>query len=470
MTKVGGKMAKICPKCGDTLNNDDYCNNCDLSVDIYEKVKNLSKLLYNQGLQKARIRDLSGAISLLQRSVKFDKNNIEARNLLGLVYFEIGETVSALKQWVISNNLKPEENSASEYLEQVQNNQEHLDRLNNAIKNYNQALKHIKQKSNDLAIIQLKKAIGLNTKFVKAYCLLALCYIQEKDNNKAKKTLLKVLSIDSSNYTARKYFDELKDIEENNNVQGDLPEAIFNPIKTNKTKNIMQVTSFKSQIIIVFFGVVLGLAIGIFLIRPSMLNSKNDKIDILNEKLNEINAENATLKEELDSVKQENDDTKSELDETGKQLEYTNALSNILKSIAYYEEGKLIEAANTLFLVRNDNIDDPVVKNMFSKQKSLIYPEVAGKLYDEGYRLYSTGKYEEAISRMEESLKYTKEEYFSDEALYFIARSYQRKGETEKAIEYFEKLENDYPNATKLSDAKYYLNILKQEINQEENQ
>ena len=40
-----------------------------------------------RGLEKAEIRDLSGAIDLLKRSLKFNKLNIQARNLLGLVYF-----------------------------------------------------------------------------------------------------------------------------------------------------------------------------------------------------------------------------------------------------------------------------------------------------------------------------------------------------------------------------------------------
>ena len=46
-----------------------------------------------QGLDKAQIRDLSGAIDLLKRSLKFNKLNVQARTLLGLVYFETGEDV-----------------------------------------------------------------------------------------------------------------------------------------------------------------------------------------------------------------------------------------------------------------------------------------------------------------------------------------------------------------------------------------
>lgn len=68
----------------------------------------MSNRFYNDGLEKAGVRDLTGAINSLRQSLKFNKNNIEARNLLGLVYFETGEVVAALSEWVISKNMRPE--------------------------------------------------------------------------------------------------------------------------------------------------------------------------------------------------------------------------------------------------------------------------------------------------------------------------------------------------------------------------
>lgn len=53
---------------------------------------------------------MTGAAESLKTSVMIHKNNIEARNLLGLVYCEMGEVVEALSQWVISKNLQPDNN------------------------------------------------------------------------------------------------------------------------------------------------------------------------------------------------------------------------------------------------------------------------------------------------------------------------------------------------------------------------
>ena len=82
-----------CVNCGAFLTDTDldYCPNCGYNVLIHKKVDYLSKSLYNQGLEKASIRDLSGAIACLKQSLIYDKKNIKARNPLGLVDIEHGE-------------------------------------------------------------------------------------------------------------------------------------------------------------------------------------------------------------------------------------------------------------------------------------------------------------------------------------------------------------------------------------------
>ena len=67
-----------CVNCGAFLTDMDldYCPNCGYNVLIQKKVDYLSKSFYNQGLEKASIRDLSGAIACLKQSLIYDKRNI----------------------------------------------------------------------------------------------------------------------------------------------------------------------------------------------------------------------------------------------------------------------------------------------------------------------------------------------------------------------------------------------------------
>ena len=78
-----------------------------MNTDYARKNQQIANSFYNLGLEKARIRDLSGAAQCLKKSLHFNKYQTDARNLLGLIYYENGEVADALVQWVISLNLRP---------------------------------------------------------------------------------------------------------------------------------------------------------------------------------------------------------------------------------------------------------------------------------------------------------------------------------------------------------------------------
>ena len=180
-----------CVNCGAFLTDMDldYCPNCGYNVLIQKKVDYLSKSFYNQGLEKASIRDLSGAIACLKQSLIYDKRNIKARNLLGLVYFETGEVVSALSEWVISKSLQPTRNLATEYINKLQANRNRLNAINETIKKYNHALLLCREGHEDMAAIQLRKILSQNPKLIKGYHLLALIQMKNHEWNKARRTL-----------------------------------------------------------------------------------------------------------------------------------------------------------------------------------------------------------------------------------------------------------------------------------------
>ena len=102
-----------CPRCNAEVSfKKDRCDNCGQELRNYRRVLSASNICYNRGLEQAKVRDLSGAIASLHKSLKFNKLNTNARNLLGLIYFEEGEIVSALSEWVISKHFQEEHNEA----------------------------------------------------------------------------------------------------------------------------------------------------------------------------------------------------------------------------------------------------------------------------------------------------------------------------------------------------------------------
>ena len=68
-------------------------------MDYTTKLAYQSNYWYNDGLKRANIRDLTGAITSLKKSLQYNRDNIASRNLLGLVYYGRGDVVEALTEW-----------------------------------------------------------------------------------------------------------------------------------------------------------------------------------------------------------------------------------------------------------------------------------------------------------------------------------------------------------------------------------
>ena len=263
-----------CMNCGAFLMDKelDYCPNCGCNVLIQKKVDYLSRQYYNQGLEKASVRDLSGAISCLKQSLIYNKHNIQARNLLGLVYFETGEVVAALSEWVISKNLQPNRNLATEYINKLQANSNKLEAINETIRKYNDALNLCREGHEDMAAIRLKRILTQNPKLIKGYHLLALIQMKEGEYNKARRTLRKAVRIDKTNTTTLRF---LREIDEQTGVTTKLERqnkkrifrngaAAKRESDGNEGEVVIQTPAYKEQSrISLFFMLATGFAAGL---------------------------------------------------------------------------------------------------------------------------------------------------------------------------------------------------------------
>ena len=147
-------------------------------MDYSTKLVYQSNYWYNDGLKRANIRDLSGAILSLRRSLQYNNANVAARNLLGLVYYGRGEVVEALVEWILSKNFQSKDNIANYFIKKVQEVPGELEQVNQAVKKYNQSIEYARQGGDDIAIMQLKKAVAAHPGYVKERQLLALLYLK----------------------------------------------------------------------------------------------------------------------------------------------------------------------------------------------------------------------------------------------------------------------------------------------------
>ena len=202
----------LCYRCGSALGAGKYCLRCGADVSVYRRIVKASNGYYNVGLEKAKVRDLTGAVEALSRALELYKGNIQARNLLGLVYYELGEAAETLIQWKLSLRLQPENNPASSLLGRLEDDATLLGAQAQGVEKYNQALDYARHGNEDLAVLQLQRVLKIHPGHLKSHALMALLEIWEQRYDKAEKELRYILKVDRGNTFAKSLSLELAEI------------------------------------------------------------------------------------------------------------------------------------------------------------------------------------------------------------------------------------------------------------------
>ena len=454
-------MNRRCFRCGHVLTDDLECKVCHRKYPSYRKAEQLSNLYYNLGLERAKTRDLSGAADILKQSIRLNKYHKDARNLLGLIYFEQGETVLALSEWVLSQNFFPEDNLAEQYLKVVQKNKTTLEDVDNTIKKYNQSLEHIRTGSYDLAIINLKKAVSLNPNFIKAYLLLALLYVKTGDTLGAKRELQKILQIDAGHSLARKYYADL--------AQKDGDEKILTPeeeTKKLKQQNQRQIVLNQSlqQIATLGLGILLGAGLLYFLVWPYQKSLLTDKSEDLKKEIVILQEENSALRQEKENADKEAGQKEQQVKAMVKEVQLaaqkTAAADGYIAAAGVYLAGDLNAAAEALAAIIPS--ENALVDTAVAQLKQLVYPKVSQTFYISGYGAYSRNQLDKAINDLTLAMKYDAGVDFSDDVIYFLGRTYEKAGDPAKALEMYKLLLERYPNTDKKGYAESRIAALSQ--------
>ena len=461
-----------CMRCGALLNESAYCPECGCDVSVQKQAIILSGIYYNQGLEKAQIRDLSGAIDQLKRSLKFDKMNIPARNLLGLVYFETGEVVSALSEWVISKNIQPENNMATEYIDDLRKDANRLDMINQTIKKYNLALENSQNGHEDVAEIQLKKILAQNPKLIKGYQLLSLLYMKKGHYEKARKVLKKCARIDRTNTKTLRF---LKEVDEQTGTVTSLePRFSFwgSRDKNVREEPIPEVGGIRTEektiipaaditdhsrahnILNIVIGIAIGAACVWFLIVPAYLKSINKD---MNSSLLTYSSQLATKNEEINRLQ-------NDVESTSEDAESGHASAEDASNLA---ENRL-HLLNALNAVSIKNYDlaaeeaDQVKEDLLTDEEMAIYEKVCtdtgatllALLKEDGMEAFDSADYETAITKLERALTIDGNDY---DVLNYLGHAYRLSEDQDKADELFLRIVEAYPDTTQSENAMLYL-------------
>ncbi len=468
-----------CYNCGAELTINPFCTNCGADIREYRRIIWTSNQYYNDGLTKAKVRDLSGAVLSLRACLKLNRTNIEARNLLGLVYFEMGEAVAAFAEWVVSKSLKPDRNIADDFMDTIQSNPGRLDTINHSIKKYNQALSYARQGSLDLSVIQLKKVLQMNPNLVVAYELLGLLYLQGEEYNRARRILNQALRIDRNNTRVLYY---LKEAEEGiaARYSGDpgssrrrrsAGRASADAITyTSGNETIIQPVNSgdrggSSALLNIIIGAVIGCLLMLFLVLPSRIRSANNKMnDQLKELSDEITEKDADIEEQkktIASLQSENNELKGSIGdlsgESGMAERYdylAEAALNYIKDpddvtgtesmLALIPTGSVSANAINLEIEAVGDLDPAIYSQSFRSLYNYLDNDVSSRAarsyIDKGKQEFEDGHYQSAI---EDLLKATEIAPLNDEAWYYLAESYKQSGDSIHATQAYSRIVNE---------------------------
>ena len=423
----------------------------------------IANAYYNQGLALARQRDLTGAAAALKKSLRFDKFQTDARNLLGLIYLEIGEAGSALCQWVISLNLQEQDNLAEEYLQRVQGSGGYLETADQAAKKYNQALVYAQNENEDLAVLLLMRMLDDFPNYVKAQELLALLYIRHEDYIKAGRCLYQVLKVDCYNPTAQRYMAVAKHNTGKAEVEKRKLKNAFSH-RQMQDDDIIIPPSYKENtgwqsVMNILVGLILGVAVVYFLIMPA----KQEAMNALHNKEQLANLEQINQKSlEIDSLMQQLEDAKKAQEAAEGSLEAMEADSGGVIS-QYQNMVKLLEAyraedAKTAAVLYTSMDMSVLTDGVLNQTVAWIQQDMS----ENGWKtLLSMG--DEAMSQESGAGASQAIDYYNRslqihpgnaEVIYKLGLAYEAAGDKDKANEYFGEIIMNYPDSEFMEDSK----------------
>lgn len=421
-------------------------------MDYVKRNHQIANSYYNLGLEKAQIRGLSGAAECLKKSLHFNKYQTDARNLLGLIYYEMGEVADAIVQWVISLNLQPEDNRCDYYLDEIQRKPGRLEMASQTVKKYNQALWYAQTEAYDLAILQLAAAVEENDHYVKAQLLLALLYISQENYTRAGKALRRVLQIDRSNQKALWYMSIVKEKTGRAEVERQRMDNAFSHTKLEDDNIILPPTYKEStggQVVLnILIGVVLGVAAFMTLVMPSIeerLNSEhNQEIISYSEQLSQSNIRIDQLEAQLAQAEGDRDSAEASLNsvvsDSGGTISQYASLARILQA---YRDDDFRTAAQIYAGLNTSLITDPNLQP--------ILEEIQGDMADRGWQVLDelgdaavgSGDYAGAVTYYDASLRLNGD---NPGVMYDKAAALQAQGLEEEADDLYDQIIETYPD------------------------
>jgi len=348
------------------------------------------------------------------------------------------------------------------------------DNIRNSIFLYNKAIESLRSGSEDIAIIELKKAVAMNPQFNEALNLLGVCYSYTGENEKAVEVFKRVLKSESNSVYAVKFMQRagLGDVlptEQKPRLRTDTQQdqKSAEPLKRIRDRKpdkkdkivILKNKNTISMAIAAGAGLAAGLLISLLISaavpdpEPVQLPPKQEEIDAaVNEAKDEFDKQYSELKSKYESLQ-------NDWENAVKQADYYKASLRLYEVEDMADKREYRDAADMLLLMKTVEFRD-AEKEKYDALYNKIMPQAAKSAYETGYKQYNARQYEDALKSFEKVKLYDPQYSKMDAAMYYTGRCYQIMKETRSAIAVYQELADNYPASWYTRNAQVRLNEL----------
>lgn len=353
--------------------------------------------------------------------------------------------------------------------------QQLTDDTRNSILLYNKAVESLSNGSEDMAIIELKKAVSMNPHFYEALNLLGICYGYINDNEKAADIFDRVIKGENNGVKAQKYLGMIKSPDQaaakskaekrstaanvNNTNANSVNQSSTNVSSTNTPRRAVVKTPSIQEKRLNIFKYAACFAAGAILV--GIISLASHKPDVKVPDTSSVDASSTTqIQLQTDDYKLKNEELdnnykllQKDADKANKMVEY---YKNVIKlyDVESLVAGKQVENAADLLIQLKSVEYTGADSDKFKKLSSSLLPKAAWAVYEDGIKLFNSRKYEESLKKLDKVQIYEPTFSRNDSVLYYQGKCYQQLNDSRNAITAFQKLIDTYPQSTHVKYAK----------------
>ena len=214
---------------------------------------------------------------------------------------------------------------------------------------------------------------------------------------------------------------------------------------------------YNRQILNLGFGIIVGALVVWFLFMPGRAQRINREA---NERVTEYSNTMASQSAELSRLEEQIDDSKETVDSAQEQIEearnQVSGYENLIKAWQAYQDGSYTEAANAMADINSDQLSAEA-RTIYDDIFANIQTTLFNSYKEAGIEAFDQTDYAGAVEQLVKAMEINDSDY---ETLNYLAHAYRESGDTQHAVETFQRIIELEPDTEHASSAQSYIDAM----------